>query len=547
MAQIIKEIRVDVSQPNVFQAIVAKQNDCNSRFLKVTLTDCGVKINIESTAKVTINANRPDGESQSFIGEANNDGTVTVPLAQWMLLVVGLLKCDVSVIDTTDGERLTTTTFYVDVQEAANSNTDYSENPEGEFRVITPVTVVDENSTDDKYPSAKAVYSYGQDILADTKVTASASGKEITIESANAPLQALKLYGSTTQDGTPTPTEPKELKSVGDSGSFNVNVCGQIFVDFKNAKPRTNSGISFSYKGNKIHYENTTGISSAVDTGSITLPAGTYTAYAKNLSGSGYMTIGVAGLYMSSSAPRQVLVITKPTVVRFMITTSNMTSVGSYDCYCGIVVGDVPLEQCPTIDEDLPDIQTLTMPYTLRSVGEVKDEVDFNRGVLVQRILHKNLKDYPLKKGNALTDGSGVSWYVIDSTIAPYQSVEAYSTHFKQTFDRSWEDLHLGEMVVGSQYIVLGVSQTTVEEFSQWLIENNPKFISILETPIETPLTETELNAYRQLMTNSGNTTILSEADMTLDYYTPKGQALGRIHEQVNKDYLKLQQAITQL
>ena len=61
-----------------------------------------------------------------------------------------------------------------------------------------------------------------------------------------------------------------------------------------------------------------------------------------------------------------------------------------------------------------------------------------------------------------------------------------------------------------------------------------------LQTPQETPLTETELNAYRQLMTNSGNTTILSEADAEVEYYTPKGQALGNIHSQVNKDYLKL-------
>ena len=102
MAQIIREIRVDVSQPNVFQAIVAKQLDCNSRFLKITLVDFGVKIEVPETAKVTINANRPDGKSQSFVGVANNDGTITVPLAQWMLEVAGELKCDVSVINTTD-------------------------------------------------------------------------------------------------------------------------------------------------------------------------------------------------------------------------------------------------------------------------------------------------------------------------------------------------------------------------------------------------------------------------------------------------------------
>ena len=89
MAQIVKELRVDVSQPNVFQAIVAKQHDSNSRFLKITLVDFGVKVEVPNTAKVTINANRPDGASESFKGEANNDGTITVPLAQWMLDIDG--------------------------------------------------------------------------------------------------------------------------------------------------------------------------------------------------------------------------------------------------------------------------------------------------------------------------------------------------------------------------------------------------------------------------------------------------------------------------
>ena len=41
MATIIKEIEVDVSQLNRFAAIVAKQYDKQSRFLKVTLLDSG--------------------------------------------------------------------------------------------------------------------------------------------------------------------------------------------------------------------------------------------------------------------------------------------------------------------------------------------------------------------------------------------------------------------------------------------------------------------------------------------------------------------------
>jgi maltodextrin utilization protein YvdJ len=69
-----------------------------------------------------------------------------------------------------------------------------------------------------------------------------------------------------------------------------------------------------------------------------------------------------------------------------------------------------------------------------------------------------------------------------------------------------------------------------------------------LETPIETPISETELNAYRHLLTNKGDTTILNSdgADMEITYYVnkPNAQAIGSLHEQINKDYFKLSQAI---
>jgi hypothetical protein len=64
---------------------------------------------------------------------------------------------------------------------------------------------------------------------------------------------------------------------------------------------------------------------------------------------------------------------------------------------------------------------------------------------------------------------------------------------------------------------------TTVAELQaklkEWYDGGNPlTIITERATPIETPLTETELNAYRQLHTNKPNTTIISEADMEISY-----------------------------
>lgn len=118
MATIIKEIEVDVSQLNRFAAIVAKQYDKQSRFLKVTLLDSGERIKVESASTVVINARREDEVAKTFEGTVNADGTVTVPLTYWMLQLDGTVKCDISII-TANKTVLSTTLFELEVQEAA--------------------------------------------------------------------------------------------------------------------------------------------------------------------------------------------------------------------------------------------------------------------------------------------------------------------------------------------------------------------------------------------------------------------------------------------
>ena len=119
MAQVIKDITLEVSKPNIFQALVAKQCDSNSRYLNVTLVNEGKKIPIDSESAVAINTCRANSETNSFSGEVNDDGTALLPIHAWVLELPGLVKCDVSVMDSED-HKLTSTTFYINVEEAAN-------------------------------------------------------------------------------------------------------------------------------------------------------------------------------------------------------------------------------------------------------------------------------------------------------------------------------------------------------------------------------------------------------------------------------------------
>lgn len=135
MVQIIHKITLEVSKPNFLQAIVAKQFDNKSRFINATLVQDKEKINVPNTSTVTINAKRNDGAENSFVGEVNEDSTVTVPLTYWMLELSGTLECDISIVDT-EGRKLTTTKFTVEVEKASYTGEDEGSVDEAEVVII---------------------------------------------------------------------------------------------------------------------------------------------------------------------------------------------------------------------------------------------------------------------------------------------------------------------------------------------------------------------------------------------------------------------------
>ena len=111
---ITKQITLDVSRPNNIPSISAKQFDEDSRFLKINLVNGTEDISVESDSAVLINIARADGESNSYNGSVNEDGSVTVPLSNWLLSVEGTSSASVSIIQ--NGERLTSLSFDITVQ-----------------------------------------------------------------------------------------------------------------------------------------------------------------------------------------------------------------------------------------------------------------------------------------------------------------------------------------------------------------------------------------------------------------------------------------------
>ena len=94
---------------------IAKQNDINSRFLKITLRINRQAVTLYDTAIATLNITRSDGQKNSYIAVIE-DNMVKVFLSDRAVELEGILLCDVSIIE--NNERLTTMPFKIEVVKA---------------------------------------------------------------------------------------------------------------------------------------------------------------------------------------------------------------------------------------------------------------------------------------------------------------------------------------------------------------------------------------------------------------------------------------------
>lgn len=146
MAQIIRELTIDVTQTNNLRAITAKQNDLNSRFLQIHITDGGTPLQVDQHAVVTMNVKRTDNAVRPFYGSVNDDGSITVPLTSWMLELAGSINCDISIMSPDDNQRLTTMQFSIYVEAAVFPESFVEESDESDvfMELLKATEVVEE-------------------------------------------------------------------------------------------------------------------------------------------------------------------------------------------------------------------------------------------------------------------------------------------------------------------------------------------------------------------------------------------------------------------
>lgn len=353
------------------------------------------------------------------------------------------------------------------------------------------------------------------------------SGTSVYVEDASdQAVRGLRIFGKSTQDGVPTPDAPVEIVSV---ESPVVTVAGKNLVK-NGATSGTQKGVefvvnedgSFTAKGTstgEIYF----GIDFAVENVLPGVryrlngcPAGgsssTYRLYAQTSDGKNFAgDVGMGTSFTGTSDQWQVLFViyggaTVDFTVRPMLRLASIED-DTYESYSG---------QRVELTHTLPGIPVTSGGNYTDSDGQswVCDEVDLERGVYVQRIKTDTVT---ISSRGVLDNGLSAGIYKAPDKLR-LLAAGAFCDRAKfvgisgsaKNPNCFYENLN--------NFGFTGLETDTLEMLQA--AYDGATVTYILATPIETPLTEAEIAAYRALHTNYPNTTVLNDsgAHMVVKY-----------------------------
>ena len=395
-------------------------------------------------------------------------------------------------------------------------------------------------------------------------ITQYVSGEVISVENAaHVPLNGLKLYGKTTQAGTPTTEAPVELVTVGSSGSISTTIKGKnLLQDTRTSKAdEVSNGVTFVTNADGTITVNGTNNSSTersilkftITDKWLFLPAGTYTAYAGFPDhDTGYLQLSFGDKNGSSNdtvvhayETPKTFTINKPQWAWVALCVKAGATVDNLVLKPQIEAGAIATEYEPYMT---PQVLTVSTPNGLPGIpvssggnytdanGQqwICDEIDFGRGVYVQRI-KTMVFDGDESLGSEIVTVSGKTYFRLRYKVNDHDPAyrwDVRSDYFKTLNNK----VDYGSVsITSSSYLSLYLSESMqnydVTQGNAWLAENPVTVQYILATPIETAMSAEEMKVYANLHTNKPNTTVYtdSSAYIEMNYYTPS-TAVQMVH-----------------
>lgn len=391
----------------------------------------------------------------------------------------------------------------------------------------------------------------------------------ILTDSSDKLFEGLRVFGKSTQDGTPSVENPVPIVNAGEGGSITVEVTGRnlfnpqgdMFVkqyDSDSRKPKFENGIFYSSGKHGISFE----IMNAIKV----TPKETYTLSYEIVSGikknaylATFESIDPNGKFINK------------TEYDFSKTKHVITVPENHHYICFSVIGDdyysvgirAQLEygsaQLPYEPYNTHQSLTLATPNGLPGVPVDKDgnytdqngqqwvcdEIDLGRGKYVQRVL-KTKPNKTIVFSNrdengrcAIFDNSlfGTKW--MNGTKQALSSIAQWS---------EWGNRADGTFALAANGIYYKDSMKTLEEVNAMFAKIGTDFeiCGVLAAPIERDLTPEEIAAYEALHTNYPTTVITNDAGahMEASYVADTGTYIRNMEERLSAKLVNIQSAL---
>ena len=373
-----------------------------------------------------------------------------------------------------------------------------------------------------------------------TKFYASNQGEAHITDSDNGKIQDMMLYGKSSQDGTPTPENPVEIKSVVNP---TVKVCGKNLLGGKAfADKIVELGGTLDEANGKVSIA-----ASAVSNKTVFEFPDESKSYTIILSGENTNTNSQSTNLRTDKGACNKFVdrcsITTVTGAKKIFGTYD-TQIAIYDYEkCGIFEGALTYDDFEPYHE-----QTVTLPYTLNAIpvssggnvtinGQqyIADYVDVERGKLV-----KKLKSFTISNIEAIltwgvnknADNITGFYFYLSSNGLPHTNDTAVISTILQYNKDVWGGKKVGCAMAlngSSDYAMLSVPTNILEDissdenacasFMKICKNTNAIFFYSMASPIEIDLTLEEIEAFKALVTYYPTTNISVNSEQ-LDGYT---------------------------
>ena len=412
-------------------------------------------------------------------------------------------------------------------------------------------------------------------------IHSTASGSVITANDATEgrPFRGLRVFGKSTQDGTPTPEAPIPIVSAGEDGSIEVKVTGKNLLTGRLYYIDYSMGAGFIKNENEVSLpyapkSETSGIGYVI-------PCAPEKHYAFSVTNPNENAVVAISEYKTLEDAKN-----KENAIGFVVPSSASpyksvyTSKGNGVLVCWIAGkwtdGKTTIHECTESEllqleigseattyepPRIPQSLTLATPNGLPGVPVSKDgnytdsngqqwvcdEIDLARGKYVQRVLllkFDSNSPFDLQSINT----NNIANFAYGLSKKSRSGSEGICNRLKQSAkliaNETNEGVHISESVI---FIRLKTTRaSTVEELKQFLANNPTDVLYQIATPIERDLTPEELAAYSSLHAYYPTTVITNDAEahMEATYVADTGKYIQNLEERLNAKLVNIQSAL---